>query len=225
MTGARQRTQRPPMSMQVFDQQVQQTLLTGHSPYTPEQAGIIMGLARRMASGQNVAVSQSWLDVNDLNRVASTLANGRPNPRQRERLVNELSGELHGPIRSVAIRSVPIRTPERTYAYRVTMGERTYEIVSRTEMPARSGSGPAGLSRSRLGLIRRALVERTPGTQVYAVSASGERGAAPLNAAQRQQFARAYVARYNRMERSMLDGHSPEELITVASVRRRPSGG
>ena len=158
-----------------------------------------------------------------MNRVAQTLANGRANPRQRERLLGNLM--LHGPIANIRLRSVPRRAPERTHAYRVTLGNRTYEVVSQTAMPARSGTGPAGLARSRLGLMRRAIVEGGPGLRVYAVTAAGERGA-ELNRAQRQQFARSYVSRYNRMERSMLSGQRPDmSLITIASVRRRPSGG
>lgn len=208
------------MTQQAFTMQIQQQLLD--RGYSPDQARTLLDLATRMSQGQNVAVSQSWLDVNDLNRVAETLANGRANPGQRERLLGRMM--IHGPERAPAMRAVPIRTPERTYAYRVTMGDRTYEVVSRTEMPARSGSGPAGLARSRMGQLRRALVEGSPGMQVYALTPTGERGA-ELNAAQRQRFAQQYVSRYNRMERSMLQGQRPEELIEIASVRRRPSAG
>lgn len=223
MAEARRRTQQPPMQLQQFEQQVQQSLLTARSSYTQEQASTIMDLARRMAQGQNVSVSQSWLDVNDLNRVASVLANGRANPRQRRELLVDLNGEIHGPIQSPAIRAVPRRTVERTYAYSVTMGARTYEIVSRTELPARSGTGTAGLERSRMGQVRSALLERTPGFQVYAVSASGERR--ELNAAERQRFTATYVSRYNQMQRELMNGRQPDDLIVIASVRRRPSEG
>jgi hypothetical protein len=207
------------MQMQQFEQQVHQQLVT--RGYNQEQSATIMDMARRMASGQNVTVNQSWLDVNDLNRVASAMANARANPRQRAELLSGLT--LHGPERAPALRAVPRRTPERTYAYSVTLGTRTYEVVSRTELPARSGSGPAGLERSRLGQIRSALLERTSGLQVYSVSASGERH--ELNAAERQRFAATYVSRYNQMQRELLVGRQPDELISVASVRRRPSGG
>lgn len=206
--------------MDQFTTQIQQQLAT-HG-YDPAQVRTIMGLARRMASGENVAVRQSWLDVNDLNRVAQTLATGQHNPRQRESLIRDMG--IHGPIGRIRLREVPVRTPERTYAYRVTLGTRTYEVVSRSELPARSGTGPAGLARSRRGQLRQALVEGSPGMRVYAVTRDGTRGA-ELNRAQRQTFAQQYVSRYNRMERSMLQGQSPEELITISSVRRRPSSG
>ncbi len=220
MAQSRRRTQQPGMTMQQFNMQIQQQLISGG--YSRQQATTIMGLAGRLARGQNVAVNQSWLDVNDLNRIASTMANGRARPRQRREILSDLT-LLHGPVRSPTIRTVPRRTPERTYAYRVTMGTRTYEVVSRTELPARSGTGTAGLARSRLGQLRQALVEGASGMRVYAVSSTGARR--QLNAAQRQQFARTYVGRYNRMERSMLGGQRPEDLITVASIRRRPSSG
>ena len=209
------------MTVQQFTAQIQQQLTS--RGYDPAQTRTIMGLADRMSRGQNVVVNQSWLDVNDLNAVAHAMANGRARPRARAELLRDM--QVHGPERAPALRAVPRRAPERTYAYRVTLGTRTYEVVSRTELPARTGAGPAGLARSRRGQLRQALVEGSPGMQVYAVTSDGQRGA-ELNPAQRQRFAQQYVSRYNRMERSMLQGQRPDmTLIQIASVRRRPTSG
>lgn len=226
--------------------------------YSQQQANTIMRLARQMAGGSNVTVNQSWLDVNDLNKVANVIARARVStPQQRGEIVSRIErairrraemdrtvpGEsarernmrirraaasmddrysLSGPIRSPMARTVPRRAPERTYAYRVTMGTRTFEVVSRTELPPRSGSGPAGLERSRAGQLRRALLEGAPGLQVYAVSGGSRRELSPE---QRASFSSQYVSRYNRMMGAMMNGRQPEELITVASLRRRTSAG
>ncbi len=223
MGGTRQRTQQPPMAMEQFTMQIRQELTT--RGYDPGQIRTIMGLAERMSRGQNVGVNQSWLDINDLNRVAHALTNGRANPRQREELLRNIG--IRGPPARIRLREIPVRTPERTYAYRVSMGGQTFEVVSRTEVPSGgSGSGPAHLARSRRGLLRQALIQgpARSGLTIYAVTSSGERGR-QLNATQFRDFTAAYLARYNRMERALISGQEMPELITVASVRRRPSGG